>query len=83
MRLNYTDKGDGAPEAETFVGLNLKIGFWSQKVFFSHKEYEALTVSDVCQQTFEELVSATISPTISSDAKLNSGLEHKPLQSRS
>lgn len=80
MRLNYRDDGDGAPEAETLAGLD-----FGPRRFFSHKEHEALTVSGVCQQTFEELVSATatISPTISSDAKLNSGLEHKPLQSRS
>lgn len=33
MGLNYRDEGDGAPEAETFAGLNLKTAFWSQKVF--------------------------------------------------
>lgn len=33
MRPNYRAKGDGAPEAETLEGLNLKTGFWSQKVF--------------------------------------------------
>ena len=84
MGLSYRHEGDGAPEAQTFAGLNLKTAFWSQKVFWSHRIRSSAS-SDVCQQTVEELVgaTATISPTTSSDAKLNSGLECKPLQSRS
>lgn len=81
MGLSYRHVGDGAPEAQMFAGPNLKPPFWSQKFFWSQRTRS----SDVCQWTVEELVGAmaTISPTTSSGAKLNSGLECKPLQSRS
>jgi len=75
---------DSAPEAHTFAGLNLKLHFGPRRFFWSQGIWSSAS-SDVCQQTVEELLGATttISPTTSKAAKLNSGLECKPLQSRS